>query len=67
MQTNPILDDFTEKGYIDNLKNQYKTRFPHILSALKAVDAQHLSTRKKATASRKSKTRNTAFSITSDT
>jgi hypothetical protein len=40
MQTNPKLDDFTGKNYIDGLKDQYKTRFPQVLTALKAVSAQ---------------------------
>jgi hypothetical protein len=40
MQTNPKLDEFTEKNYIEGLKAQYKTRFPHVLSALKTVDGQ---------------------------
>jgi integrase len=40
MQTNPKLDSFSGKDYIDSLKNQYKTRFPHVITALKAVDAQ---------------------------
>jgi integrase len=40
MQTNPKLDSFTEKGHVDSLKNQYKNRFPHVLTALKSIDAQ---------------------------
>jgi integrase len=40
MQTNPKLDSFTGKDYIDSLKSQYKARFPHVLTALKAVDKQ---------------------------
>jgi integrase len=40
MQTNPRLDTFTGKDYIDGLKNQYRARFPHVLTALKAVSAQ---------------------------
>jgi integrase len=40
MQTNPKLDGFTNKNYIDGLKNQYKTRFPNVLTALQAVNAQ---------------------------
>jgi integrase len=40
MQANPKLDYPDEKSYIDGLKNHYKTRFPHILTALESVDAQ---------------------------
>jgi integrase len=40
MQTNPKLDGFMGKDYIDGLKNQYKARFPHVLSALKSINAQ---------------------------
>jgi site-specific recombinase XerD len=40
MQTNPKLDGFTGKDYIDGLKNQYKARFPHVLTALQAISAQ---------------------------
>jgi integrase len=40
MQTNPKLDDFTEKNYIEGLKAQYKTRFPDVLSALKTINEQ---------------------------
>jgi site-specific recombinase XerD len=46
MQTNPRLDGFTDKDYIDGLKNQYKTRFPHVLTALQAVSAQFSPPRK---------------------
>jgi integrase len=46
MQTDPKLDEFTEKDYIDNLKNQYSTRFPHVLTALKAIDKQFSPPRK---------------------
>jgi hypothetical protein len=40
LQTNPETDHFTEKSYIDGLKHQYQTRFPHVISALQSVDAQ---------------------------
>jgi excisionase family DNA binding protein len=40
MQTDPSLDDPGEKGCLNSLKDQYKARFPHVLTALKSVDAQ---------------------------
>jgi integrase len=46
MQTNPAIDTFTEKNYIDNLKNQYTTRFPHVITALKTVNSQFSPPRK---------------------
>jgi integrase len=46
MQTDPKLDAFTGKNNIDRLKDQYKTRFPHVLTALKAVSAQFSPPRK---------------------
>jgi integrase len=45
MQTNPNLV-IAEKNYVDGLKNQYKIRFPHILAALKTIDAQFSPPRK---------------------
>jgi integrase len=46
LQTNPNLADFTEKEYIAGLKEQYQTRFPHILTTLKSIDAQFSPPRK---------------------
>jgi site-specific recombinase XerD len=46
MQTNPKLDNFTSKDYIDSLKNQYKTRFPSVLATLKSINAQFSPPRK---------------------
>jgi site-specific recombinase XerC len=40
MQSNPSLDNFTEKPCIDGLKNHYKARFPHVLTSLKTLNAQ---------------------------
>jgi integrase len=46
MQTDPKLDAFTGKDYLDGLKNQYRTRFPDILTGLKTLDAQFSPPRK---------------------
>jgi integrase len=46
MQTDPKLDDPGGKNYLDNLKNQYAARFPHILTALKSIDTQFSPPRK---------------------
>jgi hypothetical protein len=40
MLSNPQLDSFTSKNYIEGLKEQYKTRFPNVLRSLHAVNAQ---------------------------
>jgi integrase len=40
MQTNPKPDFSTEKNYIDNLKEHYQSRFPHVLTTLKEIDSQ---------------------------
>jgi integrase len=40
MQTNPKLDSFSGNDSIDSLKRHYKARFPQVIAALKAVDAQ---------------------------
>jgi integrase len=40
LQNSPRLDAFTEKDYVEALKNQYKTRFPQVLTALQTVNAQ---------------------------
>jgi integrase len=46
LQTDPKLDDPKGKNYLDNLKDQYTARFPHILTTLKSVDAQFSPPRK---------------------
>jgi hypothetical protein len=46
MQSSPRLEGSTGKDYIDSLKNQYKTRFPNILTALKGLDKQFSPPRK---------------------
>jgi hypothetical protein len=40
MQSDPKLDDPGGKNYLDNLKDQYAARFPHVLTALKSIDDQ---------------------------
>jgi integrase len=46
MQSGPRLDGLAGKNYVDRLKAQYRTRFPHVLTALKAVNAQFSPPRK---------------------
>ncbi|MDR1095474.1 MAG: tyrosine-type recombinase/integrase [Spirochaetaceae bacterium] len=46
MQSSPKLEGSAGKDYIDGLKNQYKTRFPHVLTALKTLDKQFSPPRK---------------------
>ena len=40
MHSGPNLEVLTEKNYVDALKTQFKTNFPHVLTSLKTVNEE---------------------------